>query len=128
MFWATGIHPFNSPLPFAQNGNFSLEQNDKRDLKIRKARCTLTSLSLRSARLTQYIWLAPAVARPIFASAIATANIRYTETLCDIFFNIFSQIEILLKNLKKEWNFYFFIFMRGISGYFLLHSSQKMII
>jgi len=19
-FWATGIHPFNSPLPFAQNG------------------------------------------------------------------------------------------------------------
>lgn len=49
--------------------------------KIRKARCTLTPLSLRSARLTQYIWLAPAVARPIFASAIATANIRYTETL-----------------------------------------------
>jgi len=27
--------------------------------------------------------------------------------LCDIFFNIFSQIEILLENLKKEWNFYF---------------------
>jgi len=86
VFWATGIHPFNSPLPFAQNGNFSLEQNDKRDLKIRKARCTLTSLSLRSARLTQYIWLAPAVARPIFASAIATANIRYTETLDEINF------------------------------------------
>lgn len=36
--------------------------------KIRKACCTLTPLSLRSARLTQYIWLAPAVARPIFAS------------------------------------------------------------
>jgi len=27
-FWATGIHPFNSPLPFAQNG--------KRNLKIFK--------------------------------------------------------------------------------------------
>lgn len=26
VFWATGIHPFNSPLPFAQNENFSLEQ------------------------------------------------------------------------------------------------------
>ncbi len=30
---------------------------------------------------TQYIWLARSLARPIFAFAIATANIRYTQTL-----------------------------------------------
>ena len=41
----------------------------------------LSLRKLRSGRITQYIWLVPAVARPIFASAIATANIRYTETL-----------------------------------------------
>jgi len=41
-----------------------------------------------SGRLTQYIWLAPAVARPIFAKLIEfkgiLANIRYTETLSEI--------------------------------------------
>jgi len=34
-FWAMGIHPFNFPLPFAQNGKFFTRTNDKRDLEIR---------------------------------------------------------------------------------------------
>ena len=37
VFWTTGIHPFNSPLPFAQNENFSLEQMIKETWKYAKA-------------------------------------------------------------------------------------------
>lgn len=36
VFWASGIHPFNSPLPFAQNENFSLEQMTKETWKYAK--------------------------------------------------------------------------------------------
>tara|TARA_R110002050_G_scaffold6037_3_gene25791 strand:- start:2245 stop:2436 length:192 start_codon:yes stop_codon:yes gene_type:complete len=32
-FWASGILPFNFPLPFAQNENFSLEQMIKETWK-----------------------------------------------------------------------------------------------
>jgi len=49
----------------------------------------------------------------------------HKNELCDIFFNIFSQIRNFVEEFKKEWNFYFFILMRGISGYFLLRSSTK---
>jgi len=40
------------------------------------------------------------------------------ETLCDIFFNILSQIEILLKNLKRNG---IFILMRGIILFLLYY-------
>jgi hypothetical protein len=55
VFWATGIHPFNFPLPFAQNENFSLEQMIKETWKY--ASTTLHSFSAKHhlGRLTQYI-------------------------------------------------------------------------
>jgi len=37
VFWVTGIHLFNSPLPFSQNENFSLEQMIKETWKYAKA-------------------------------------------------------------------------------------------
>jgi hypothetical protein len=54
-------------------------------------RTTLDSrnTTFRSVMLTQYIWLAPSVARPIFAFVILRQNIRYTETLYEILLGVF---------------------------------------
>jgi hypothetical protein len=46
--WATGIHPFNFPLPFAQNENFSLEQIIKETWKYAKAPLRSRFTALRS--------------------------------------------------------------------------------
>ena len=50
--------------------------------KIRKARCTLTPLSLRSARLTQYMQFARCTSLSHILLRFTTQNIAYTETLC----------------------------------------------
>jgi len=47
------------------------------------------------------------------------------KELGDIFLNIFSQIKNFVEEFKKRMEFLFFILMRGISGYFLLHTSAK---
>lgn len=49
--------------------------------KIRKARCTLTPLSLRSARLTQYMRFARCTSLSHILLRFTTQNIAYTETL-----------------------------------------------
>ncbi|MDF1497373.1 MAG: hypothetical protein P1P90_04920, partial [Patescibacteria group bacterium] len=54
----------------------------------------LSLRKLRSGRITQYIWLARALARPIFAKNSLIfkgilANIRYTETLAEKFLFFF---------------------------------------
>lgn len=48
--------------------------------KIRKARCTLTPLSLRSARLTQYMRFARCTSLSHILLRFTTQNIAYTET------------------------------------------------
>jgi hypothetical protein len=52
--------------------------------KIRKARCTLTPLSLRSARLTQYMRFARCTSLSHILLRFTTQNIAYTETLAKI--------------------------------------------
>jgi len=52
-------------------------------------------------------------------------NIPHKNELCDIFFNNFSQLRNFVEEFKKGMKFLFFILMRGISGYFLLHTSAK---
>ena len=52
--------------------------------KIRKARCTLTPLSLRSARLTQYMRFARCTSLSHILLRFTTQNIAYTETLGEI--------------------------------------------
>lgn len=52
--------------------------------KIRKARCTLTPLSLRSARLTQYMRFARCTSLSHILLRFTTQNIAYTETLYEI--------------------------------------------
>ena len=49
--------------------------------KIRKARCTLTPLSLHSARLTQYMRFARCTSLSHILLRFTTQNIAYTETL-----------------------------------------------
>ena len=49
--------------------------------KIRKARCTLTPLSLRSARLTQYMRFARCTSLSHILLRFTTQNIAYSETL-----------------------------------------------
>ena len=49
--------------------------------KIRKARCTLTPLSLRSARLTQYMRFARCTSLSHILLRFTPQNIAYTETL-----------------------------------------------
>ena len=53
--------------------------------KIRKARCTLTPLSLRSARLTQYMRFARCTSLSHILLRFTPQNIAYTETLDEIF-------------------------------------------
>ena len=52
--------------------------------KIRKARCTLTQLSLRSARLTQYMRFARCTSLSHILLRFTPQNIAYTETLDEI--------------------------------------------
>jgi hypothetical protein len=52
--------------------------------KIRKARCTLTPLPLRSARLTQYMRFARCTSLSHILLRFTTQNIAYTQTLCKI--------------------------------------------
>jgi len=52
--------------------------------KIRKARCTLTPLSLRSARLTQYMRFARCTSLSHILLRFTTQNIAYTETFSAI--------------------------------------------
>ena len=52
--------------------------------KIRKARCTLTPLSLRSARLTQYMRFARCTSLSHILLRFTPQNIAYNETLWDI--------------------------------------------
>ena len=54
--------------------------------KIRKARYTLTPLSLRSARLTQYMRFARCTSLSHILLRFTPQNIAYTETLCAIIF------------------------------------------
>ena len=54
--------------------------------KIRKARCTLTPLSLRSARLTQYMRFARCTSLSHILLHSVPQNIAYTETLYAILF------------------------------------------
>ena len=49
--------------------------------KIRKARCTLSPLSLRSARLTQYMRFARCTSLSHILLHCVPQNIAYTETL-----------------------------------------------
>ena len=56
--------------------------------KIRKARRTLTPLSLRSARLTQYMRFARCTSLSHILLRYAPQNIAYTETLTVTFKNI----------------------------------------
>jgi hypothetical protein len=85
--------------------------------KIRKARCTLTPLSLRSARLTQYMRFARCTSLSHILLRFTPQNIAYTETLGDIFLkNLFLKcFWWALRN--KEFDFFNFL-KRGESGIF----------
>jgi len=128
VFWATGIHPL-IPSALRPKQNFFTRTNDKRDLEIRKARCTRTKLSLRSARLTQYIWLAPTVARPIFASILKIDKMEWRQT-SDILKRCAKCMFSFWANAlaQKEFNFCFFIYLyRGNKVFFLPTKGQKKI-
>lgn len=61
--------------------------------KTRKARCTLTPLSLRSARLTQYMRFARALALPYFAP------FHYAKH--HIYWNVRQYIDFKIKPLNR---------------------------
>jgi hypothetical protein len=70
--------------------------------KIRKARCTLTPLSLRSARLTQYMRFARCTSLSHILLRFTPQNIAYTETLAVIVnvqaLNARQKLNLLLTN------------------------------
>ena len=77
--------------------------------KIRKARCTLTPLSLRSARLTQYMRFARCTSLSHILLRFTTQNIAYTETLCEMHVLLLGYRPALKKNL----NFVFLFIRKG---------------
>jgi hypothetical protein len=81
--------------------------------KIRKARCTLTPLSLRSARLTQYMRFARCTSLSHILLRFTPQNIAYTETLLAEIFLFFLGYRPFV--LKKFSNFFFFKY-RGVYG------------
>ena len=80
----------DSPQPssiFKTKSNTIIKAHQKRNNMInfqKYARCTLTPLSLRSARLTQYMRSLVALRSPYFARS--SQNIAYTEMLAEIYF------------------------------------------
>jgi len=80
--------------------------------KIRKARCTLTPLSLRSARLTQYMRFARCTSLSHILLHCVPQNIAYTETLAEIFL-FFSGLS---PNCFKKFSNFFFFFYKGKYG------------
>ena len=94
-FWKMEFTP--SPSSIFQNKK--IKYNNKKPTKneiiwinfskIRKARCTLTPLSLRSARLTQYMRFARCTSLSHILLRYATQNIAYTETLYEICFSFY---------------------------------------
>lgn len=69
--------------------------------KIRKARCTLTPLSLRSARLTQYMRFARCTSLSHILLRFTTQNIAYTETIYEkknLAYMNYDVFELLLEN------------------------------
>lgn len=88
--------------------------------KIRKARCTLTPLSLRSARLTQYMRFARCTSLSHILLRFTTQNIAYPETLykiilithCDDFSfalkKLFFIVEVVLLLPLISWKKSFF--------------------
>ena len=78
--------------------------------KIRKARCTLTPLSLRSARLTQYMRFARCTSLSHILLHYVPQNIAYTETLYAI-----QKIFFFLRNFDRlflKGNKFVFLFIR----------------
>jgi len=74
--------------------------------KIRKARCTLTPLSLRSARLTQYMRFARCTSLSHILLRFTTQNIAYTETLSEIIKSFLSASRIII------WGYFLFFLSR----------------
>jgi len=80
-----------TPSPSSIFQNKKIKYNNKKSTKngiiwinfskIRKARCTLTPLSLRSARLTQYMRFARCASLSHILLRFTTQNIAYTEPM-----------------------------------------------
>ncbi len=76
--------------------------------KIRKARCTLTPLSLRSARLTQYMRFARCTSLSHILLRFTTQNIAYTETFscfpsAHSVQRVWGKCGVLLSKLRTTW-------------------------
>jgi hypothetical protein len=79
VFWATGIHPFNSPLPFAQNEKRNLKYFKTIQINIWKKKRNTSANSVYAARFTRpYLLAVP------LRDIIQPANIAYTGTLDEI--------------------------------------------
>jgi len=89
--------------------------------KIRKARCTLTPLSLRSARLTQYMRFARCTSLSHILLRFTPQNIAYTETLGEIsFFSLLIQDpETFFASSRQFW------WVFALSSNLLFKKKQK---